>query len=225
MIIKELTARDTIRELTGSSFDEVFKKKDAERNALLEQIRSINIKGVDSIVKLAAVLPKQGRLQYNSVNLSAYRKQIDEITDSFLNMPEIKPAFDLYMETLDLFDQAMNKDAGTDVATMKDREIKKLYSNIGNIILRTIRMNKDEFSEKHETGIDRELHLNQSVKTSILNYLTKKTSGAAKGSSVGTEVAGYLNNEDEIRITPANRMEAEIDAYLRGKKAPIRRTR
>lgn len=225
LIIKELTARDTIRELTGSSFDEVFKKKDAERNALLEQIRSINIKGVDSIVKLAAVLPKQGRLQYNSVNLSAYRKQIDEITDSFLNMPEIKPAFDLYMETLDLFDQAMNKDAGTDVATMKDREIKKLYSNIGNIILRTIRMNKDEFSEKHETGIDRELHLNQSVKTSILNYLTKKTSGAAKGSSVGTEVAGYLNNEDEIRITPANRMEAEIDAYLRGKKAPIRRTR
>ena len=225
LIIKELTARDTIRELTGSSFDEVFKKKDAERNALLEQIRSINIKGVDSIVKLAAVLPKQGRLQYNSVNLSAYRKQIDEITDSFLNMPEIKPAFDLYMETLDLFDQAMNKDAGTDVATMKDREIKKLYSNIGNIILRTIRMNKDEFSEKHEAGMNRELHLNQSVKTSILNYLNKKTSGVAKGSSVGTEVAGYLNNEDEIRITPANRMEAEIDAYLRGKKAPIRRTR
>ena len=225
LIIKELTIRDTIRELTGSSFDEVFKKKDAERNALLEQIRSINIKGVDSIVKLAAVLPKQGRLQYNSVNLSAYRKQIDEITDSFLNMPEIKPAFDLYMETLDLFDQAMNEDAGTDVATMKDREIKKLYSNIGNIILRTIRMNKDEFSEKREAGMNRELHLNQSVKTSILNYLNKKTSGAAKGSSVGTEVAGYLNNEDEIRITPANRMEAEIDAYLRGKKAPIRRTR
>jgi len=37
-------------------------------------------------------------------------------------------------------------------------------------------------------------------------------------------VAGYLNNDDEIRITPANRMEAEIDAYLKEKKTPIRRT-
>jgi len=81
LIIKELTARDTISELTGSSYDVVFKKKDAERNALLERIRSLNIEGIDSIVKLATVLPKLGRLQYNSANLGAYRKQIDEITE------------------------------------------------------------------------------------------------------------------------------------------------
>ena len=225
LIIKELTARDTISELTGSSFDEVFKKKDAERNALLERIRSINIEGIDSIVKLATVLPKRGRLQYNSVNLGAYRKQIDEITESFLKMPEIKPAFDLYMESLDLFDQAMNVGAGTAVATLKDRELKKLYSNIGNIILRTIRANNESLAGKREIGMVRERNLNRSVTDSILKYLTKKTPGAVRGSSVGTEVAGYLDNEDEIRITPANRTEAEIDAYLKGKKAPIRRTR
>lgn len=79
LIIKELTARDTISELTGSSFDEAFKKKDAERNDLLERIRSINIEGIDSIAKLAVVLPTQGRLQYNSMNLGAYpnRKRFD----------------------------------------------------------------------------------------------------------------------------------------------------
>ena len=140
-------------------------------------------------------------------------------------MPEIKPAFDLYLESLDLFDQAMNVGAGTDVATLKDRELKKLYSNIGNIILRTIRTNKETLAEKREIGMVRERDLNRSVTDSILKYLTKKTPGATRGSSVGTEVAGYLNNEDEIRITPTNRTEAEIDAYLKGKKAPIRRTR
>ena len=225
LIVKELTARDSIRDLTGSSFDEAFKKKDAERNALLERIRSINIEDIDSIAKLAAVLPMQGRLQYNSVNLGAYRKQIDEITESFLNMPEIKPAFDLYLESLDLFDQAMNKGAGTDLATLKDRELRKLYSNIGNIILKTIRTNKESLVGNRETGMERELNLNRSITDSILKYLTKKIPGAARGTSVGTEVAGYLDNEDEIRITPTNRTEAEIDAYLKGKKAPIRRTR
>lgn len=405
LIIKELTARDTIRELTGSSVDEAFQIKDAKRNELLEQIWLINFKGVESISELAAVLPKRGRLQYNSANLGAYREKIDNITESFLNMPDIKPAFDLYMECLDQFDQVMNKDAGTDVATLKSRELKKLYSAIGNIILKAIRDTKELSGRYHDTeneyaqyfehkemqlsrqgsggdfqrydsmkerllnaetleeankkreqlevyaglldlletdhrklkafilhrlskmefigqgcpqdiplaqyhcneaincgskwsypllskiyfelndpvrairalfagkadgdpvsmyllgkemiygtyvekdraeGLrcirqsaekgflpaksylmnkDRNDYLSRNVSDSILMCLARKTSASAKGNSVGTEVAGYLNNDDEIRITPTTRTEAEIDAYLKGKKAPIRRTR
>ena len=405
LIIKELTARDTIRDFTGSSVDEAFRIKDAKRNELLKQIWLINFKGVESISELAAVLPKSGRLQYNSVKLGAYREKIDKITESFLNMPEIKPAFDLYMESLDLFDQVMNKDAGTDIATLKSAEVKKLYSSIGNIILKAIRDTKElsgknydteneyvqyyerkemlytcqendgdfqrydslkekllnaeimsrsnrkreqqevylglldllqtnhrklkayilhrlakmeyvgqgcsqdiHLAERHcieainfgskrsypllskiyfgmndpvramralfagkadgdpvsmyllgkemihgihiekdraeglrcirqsaEKGFfpaksylinkDRHDYLSKNVSDSILTYLSRKTSTGVKDNSVGSEVAGYLNNDDEIRITPTTRTEAEIDAYLKGKKAPIRRTR
>ena len=405
LIIKELTARDTIRDFTGSSVDEAFRIKDAKRNELLKQIWLINFKGVESISELAAVLPKSGRLQYNSVKLGAYREKIDKITESFLNMPEIKPAFDFYIENLDLFDQVMNKDAGTDIATLKSAEVKKLYSSIGNIILKAIRDTKElsgrdyyteneyaqyfehkemqltrrgsdgdfrryeslkekllnaetlgeanrereqlevyakllelletdhrklkafilhrlakmEFTgqgcpqdihlaQRHcieaihsgskwsypllskicfelddpvravralfagkadedpvsmyllgkemiqgihvekdraeglkcirqsaEKGFlpaktylinkDRNDYLSRNVSDSILTCLARKTSASAKGNSVGTEVVGYLSNDDEIRITPTTRTEAEIDAYLKGKKAPIRRTR
>ena len=72
---------------------------------------------------------------------------------------------------------------------------------------------------------DRDDYLSRNVSESILMCLTRKTSAGSKGNSVGNEVAGYLNNDDEIRITPTTRTEAEIDAYLKGKKAPIRRTR
>ena len=139
LVIKELTARETLNEISGISYDEAFRRKDAERNVFLDQIRSINLLEIDSISKLASVLPKKGRLQYNSANLMAYRGQIDAITDSFLQMPEIKPAFDLYLDHLELFDQAINKNAGTDVATLKEAELKRLYAQIGNIILKTIR--------------------------------------------------------------------------------------
>ena len=139
LVIKELIARETLSEISGISYDEAFRRKDAERNVFLDQIRSINLLEIDSILKLASVLPKKGRLQYNSANLMAYRGQIDAITDSFLQMPEIKPAFDLYLDHLELFDQAINKNAGTDVATLKEAELKRLYAQIGNIILKTIR--------------------------------------------------------------------------------------
>ncbi len=406
LVIKELTARETLSEISGISYDEAFRRKDAERNVFLDQIRSINLLEIDSISKLASVLPKKGRLQYNSANLRAYRGQIDAITDSFLQMPEIKPAFDLYLDHLELFDQAINKNAGTDVATLKEAELKRLYAQIGNIILKTIRDTgalsrkkwkdsniidpqlteledgtmksekgwefkryselKDKlietavkptseqgmeyrriyagFLELMETAenetlkycilhriakmeceglggernlfasrvhcveairlgsrfsypllyrihfaqgayteglralyagkgiedpvsmyllgkellrgqyaeryrIDALEYIRESAKEgflpakqylarndqdnfiktqtsdSILSLLADKTKGYFNGSSVGTEVAGYLNNDDEIRITPANRMEAEIDAYLKEKKTPIRRTR
>ena len=406
LVIKELTARETLSEISGISYDEAFRRKDAERNVFLDQIRSINLLEIDSISKLASVLPKKGRLQYNSANLRAYRGQIDAITDSFLQMPEIKPAFDLYLDHLELFDQAINKNAGTDVATLKEAELKRLYAQIGNIILKTIRdtgaLSRKKWKDsniidpqlteledgtmKSEKGwefkryselkdklietalnptseqgmeyrriyagfhelmktaenetlkyfvlhriakmeyeglcgeknlfasrvhcveairlgsrfsypllyrihfaqgayteglralyagkgvedpvsmyllgkellrgqyaeryrIDALEYIRESAKEgflpakqylarndqdnfiktqtsdSILSLLADKTKGYFNGSSVGTEVAGYLNNDDEIRITPANRMEAEIDAYLKEKKTPIRRTR
>ena len=406
LVINELTARETLSEISGISYDEAFRRKDAERNVFLDQIRSINLLEIDSISKLASVLPKKGRLQYNSANLRAYRGQIDAITDSFLQMPEIKPAFDLYLDHLELFDQAINKNAGTDVATLKEAELKRLYAQIGNIILKTIRDTgalsrkkwkdsniidpqlteledgtmksekgwefkryselKDKLIETalnptseqgmeyrriyagfhelmktaenetlkyfvlhriakmeyeglcgeknlfasrvhcveairlgsrfsypllyrihfaqgaHTEGLralyagkgvedpvsmyllgkellrgqyaeryridaleyiresakegflpakqylarnDQDNFIKTQTSDSILSLLADKTKGYFNGSSVGTEVAGYLNNDDEIRITPANRMEAEIDAYLKEKKTPIRRTR
>ena len=91
LVIKELTARETLSEISGISYDEAFRRKDAERNVFLDQIRSINLLEIDSISKLASVLPKKGRLQYNSANLMAYRGQIDAITDSFLQIPVHSP--------------------------------------------------------------------------------------------------------------------------------------
>lgn len=137
IIAKELTVRQTVRELTGNDYETQFNLKDQEKAEIMEVLYSVDMSKIDSLQALARILPKTGRLQYGSSNMIPYREAIDRITKSLLSAERIQPFFDDYLKALDPLDQAMKNDAGE--STIKRTEMKKLYKEIGNIILQQIK--------------------------------------------------------------------------------------
>lgn len=152
IIAKEMTVRETIRDLTGNDFETQFRLKDKEKEEMMEALHSIDFSRIDSIKALAAVLPKSGRLQYGSVNMIPYRESIDRITDSLLQSDHLKEAYFEYLKALDPLDQAMKSDAGE--STIRKTEMKKLYTEIGNIILRELKQFTDH--PVYRAGISKE---------------------------------------------------------------------
>ena len=85
------------------------------------------------------MLPRYGRMQYGSYQIMPYREKLDEIAEEFLNSDALKEMYKSFLEKLDTLSQTMDTAAGTDIATIKDTEIKKLHKQIGNIILDQIK--------------------------------------------------------------------------------------
>lgn len=137
IIAKEMTVRQTVLELTGNDYETQFNLKDQEKLEMMEALHSIDLTNVDSIQALARVLPRYGRMQYGSTNMIPYREAIDKITDNLLNSERLKPLYEDYLKALDPLDQAMKNDAGE--STIKRTEIRKLYKEIGNIVLQEIK--------------------------------------------------------------------------------------
>ena len=142
IIAKELTVRQTVRELTGNDYETQFNLKDQEKAEIMEVLHNVDMSKIDSIQALARILPKTGRMQYGSSNMIPYRQAIDRITKNLLNTERIQPLFDDYLKALDPLDQAMKNDAGE--STIKRTEMKKLYREIGNIILQQIKQFNDQ---------------------------------------------------------------------------------
>ncbi len=141
IIAKEMTVRETIRELTGNDYETQFRLKDQEKEEMMEALHTVDFSKIDSIKALAAALPRSGRMQYGSYNILPYRESIDRITDQLLQSDHLKKAYEDYLRALDPLDQAMKNDA--DESTIRKTELKKLHSEIGNIILREIRKFQD----------------------------------------------------------------------------------
>lgn len=137
IIAKEMTVRQTIRDLTGNDYETQFNLKDQEKAEIMEVLHEVDMSKIDSIQALAGILPKIGRLQYGSSAMIPYRDTIDRITDDLLKTDRLSPLYEEYLKALEPLDQAMKNDAGD--STIKTTELKKLYKEIGNIILQEIK--------------------------------------------------------------------------------------
>ena len=137
IIAKELTVRQTVRELTGNDYDEQFSLKDQEKAEIIDALHNVDMSKIDSVQDLARILPKTGRMQYGSAHLIPYRESIDSITDQLLAEEPLKTMYEDYMNALIPLDKAMAIDAGS--ATIMAAELRKLHMEIGNIILRDIK--------------------------------------------------------------------------------------
>lgn len=132
----EIKARKELEKRVGKNYEEYFKEKDLAFNELITKIDSDVLKeNKRSLNKLYKLLPKTGRLQYNSVHMKDHRELIDGIIkDVILSSDDLKEQISNYMECIDNFENAMNS-VGGKVATIKEAEMKKLYERVGNMIL------------------------------------------------------------------------------------------
>lgn len=120
---------------------EMFKKKDQHYHELINAAANRVDEGQIKLIKdLYRVLPKSGRLSYNSYVMKPYKKAIDAITDRILEDEKISKCFDEYISMLNEINQyqndMMSQNAVTEQGTLKKTELEKLYSRIGNMILK-----------------------------------------------------------------------------------------
>ena len=118
----------------------IFKEKDEAFHELLNAIgKNAFDKNIVTLSQLYSILPKQGRLGYNSYVMKPYKPVIDSITKKIINDREFKGLFNNYVEMLEKLanyqNQSLSPEGNIDIATIKDTEIDKLYSRIGNMII------------------------------------------------------------------------------------------
>lgn len=89
----------------------------------MTSIEKKDLKKNPKLRDLYKVLPKTGRLQYNSYNMKQYQSMIKSIIDDLIqNDDDLKTAFNEYVSKLDQLEEVMNEE-GNDVATIKEAEL------------------------------------------------------------------------------------------------------
>lgn len=118
----------------------IFKNKDTVYHELINAIcKETFDKDIAGIHDLYNILPKDGRLSYNSFAMKPYRKAIDAVTEKILRDKEIRKYFDDYVHVLNRLNnyqnQMLSQSGEYDIANIKETELKKLYARIGNLIV------------------------------------------------------------------------------------------
>ncbi|MCD7951147.1 MAG: relaxase MobL [Erysipelotrichaceae bacterium] len=145
----EISARKELERLMKESYIDAFKDKDIQFKEILKNVDVRLSNDEVTLNNLHRYLPKTGRLQYNSENMKPYKHYVDAIIeDIILNDEDVKASIDKWMNTLELFEKAINKSSNENIATIKEAEMKKLYEQIGNKILKEYKQSQYEIIEK-----------------------------------------------------------------------------
>lgn len=136
LFVTEVVGRDLFKEKNGISVDEYLKTtKKKAHDELVSSIKSVDYKTCQGLADLYAKLPSGGRLQYNSYQMKPYKAELDEVITSLLQMDGVKEKYDEFMHTFDILEETSNEIMNGKIATMRDAEIKKLYTVTGNYLL------------------------------------------------------------------------------------------
>lgn len=147
--LKELGMRQEFAKAYGIAPSEFMKQKDEYRNSLLDSIdRGLSMN--EQIQKLAASLPETGRLSYNSKPMKEHKESIDKITDQILLSDEVRPSYEAWLKTVETVDMFQNKLAGDDISHFKGTELEKIYTRIGNMILKQTKDIKTNVLETYD---------------------------------------------------------------------------
>lgn len=137
-IYHEMNKRKARLEGYSQAYIDQFRQKDMQFREILvsvnEQILNHRYRRLNDLLK---ILPRTGRLQYNSANMKEMRPLIDDfITNTILTDDKTKEAVESLMRTIDQMEGNINGMAHDQIVTLKKAELKKLYERIGNMILK-----------------------------------------------------------------------------------------
>lgn len=170
IIYTSLAARKRLKEKTGQDYKDYFKDKDFVFKELMTTIKKVNLNQNMNINDLYRILPKTGRLQYNSQNMKLYQPIIQSIIDDMIqNDSELKKVFDSYILKIDMLESVM-KEQDDGISSIREAELKKFYERAGNYILQNYKKNQSVNTHTDNWAFDRYNH-KQSLRTK--KYLTE----------------------------------------------------
>lgn len=188
--------------------DEILKLKDDRFMGIVKDIRMNNLTKISSkkmiknnidvkLQRLYKQLPKEHRLQYNSPNLNKVRPLIDEIITEIISNKKVLNSYDSYNKTLEEIDYQNRQYYGySKDDNYIDNNIKKLYSKIGNEILKEFKNYKSEIYLSHQ---------NEFLSNNIfkLNLKSKNTLNEEEKLKTGIslyKIANYYNFDSKRLI-------------------------
>ncbi|WP_276934250.1 relaxase MobL [Dielma fastidiosa] len=215
LFAKEFGLREELKKEVGMDSKEYFKMKDRDKSEIIKMIQNQSFD--PSKVNMASFykkLPRTGRLQYNSFNMKPYKEELDAIIDKILETKEVKPLFEKWLESVTILEKTMNQSVHDNVATIRDTEIKKLYSNIGNMLLKNAKMqrcfeigNTDECKKEEIAEHKAKALINSNKKMQINSYKHRFMKNPSERQA--TQMAkSYLKNRTQ-------EIENEIEEYLK----------
>jgi hypothetical protein len=193
IIIKELTARESLREKTGLSSEQFLQNTQYSKEALVEEFRKKDYQGIQTLQDLRKVLPKKGRFSYGSYALLPYRNQIDQIIDEMLQSEELKPAYEKYLGMLNMLAAVMTENAGKDLQTIRETELRKMHREIGNIILTSLKKDHRDHSDSRVRKEDLEAQYEQKEQEYSNAVPEQEKSGFQKGAELYREARTYTD--------------------------------
>lgn len=169
----ELEARQRLCEKIDTTYQEFFKNKDLQFKELLVNVDQYlkDNKRID-IDHLYKILPRTGRLQYNSYAMKDYKPLIDRIIDNIIQQDKnVNDSYNTWMKNIDLLADNMNEIQGSNIESFKKAELDKLYTRIGNKILQ-------QYKAKPVCDIDKNNKQRYRASSRVSKNFTKKILGA-----------------------------------------------
>ena len=203
IIYTSLAARKRLKERTGYDHKEYFKNKDTAFKELMTSIKNVDLSQNMKLKDLYKVLPKTGRLQYNSINMKEYQPIIKSIIDDLINSDEkLSQQFHQYMKKLDMLQEVMEEQRG-DISSIKEAELNKFYERVGNYILQNYKKSEyiyDQTDSKKASSFSKKR-----------NYRTRKYLSETRIKSYILEVSNEHQREIDKAIEEYNkRMESQL---------------
>lgn len=115
------------------------------------------------LIRFYDTLPKKGRLQYNSKDMSIYKKDLDQIISYILMHDSVKYDYANYLKLLNEHQRQLNQIYGSSSENKNhqyyENQLNKLYSKIGNEILTNYKIyNSTNIIEKETSFIKKNIN-------------------------------------------------------------------
>lgn len=199
----ELGARKDLEKRVEKNYKDFFKEKDLDFQHLVKEVDTKILQRKKIPLKdLAKILPKTGRLQYNSYAMKEFQPVIDKIIlDTILSSKKISNSMEQWMRKIEILETNMNDFSNEKIASIKEAEMKKLYSRVGNMILQNYR--DTELIEKQVVN-------KKTGKTSTRTYKKRKLTNASLEHAIISTAHAQERDMEESLEEFLRRYESEI---------------
>jgi len=159
LFFQEIAVREKFIENIQKDIPAFFKAKDHDFKELLNTFNpKLLEKESIKIKELYAILPKTGRFSYNSYQIAPYKQLLNKIISEQLQSSKLKSLYNQWLDKVDTLDETMNSTANSKISNLRNQELEKLYTQMGNKILKNFKeydpTEEDEKKEIADTDIE-----------------------------------------------------------------------
>lgn len=141
-------------------------------------------------------LPKSGRISYKFMPMEC-KAYIDQVSDIFLQKPEIKREYNQYIKAIEDIHKSLGK-TSKEIKEEKNYAINELHNRTGNIVLKAVSLMRDDIIYSDKKEYESDMDFSDEYKNQENMNGSEPDSGPGDGMLAQTD----LEEEDVNRLSP-----------------------